>query len=119
MGIKMKHLIDKLEREKALTKTEWITLLNGRTPDLAEYLFAKARDIRHQHYGRDIYIRGLIEFTNYCRNNCYYCGIRRGNEGLKRYRLRKSFPAVNRGMPSAFVPSFCRAARICILRRKK
>ena len=83
----MKHLIDKLEREKALTKTEWITLLNGRTPDLAEYLFAKARDIRHQHYGRDIYIRGLIEFTNYCRNNCYYCGIRRGNEGLKRYRL--------------------------------
>ena len=54
MGIKMKHLIDKLEREKALTKTEWITLLNGRTPDLAEYLFAKARDIRHQHYGRDI-----------------------------------------------------------------
>ena len=87
MGIKMKHLIDKLEREKALTKTEWITLLNGRTPDLAEYLFAKARDIRHQHYGRDIYIRGLIEFTNYCRNNCYYCGIRRGNEGLKRYRL--------------------------------
>ena len=87
MGIKMKHLIDKLGREKALTKTEWITLLNGRTPDLAEYLFAKARDIRHQHYGRDIYIRGLIEFTNYCRNNCYYCGIRRGNEGLKRYRL--------------------------------
>ena len=83
----MKHLIDKLGREKALTKTEWITLLNGRTPDLAEYLFAKARDIRHQHYGRDIYIRGLIEFTNYCRNNCYYCGIRRGNEGLKRYRL--------------------------------
>ena len=87
MGIKMKHLIDKLGREKALTKTEWITLLNGRTPDLAEYLFAKARDIRHRHYGRDIYIRGLIEFTNYCRNNCYYCGIRRGNEGLKRYRL--------------------------------
>ena len=60
MGIKMKHLIDKLGREKALTKTEWITLLNGRTPDLAEYLFAKARDIRHQHYGRDIYIRGLF-----------------------------------------------------------
>ena len=85
----MKHLIDKLEREKALTKTEWITLLNGRTPDLAEYLFAKARDIRHQHYGRDIYIRGLIEFTNYCRNNCYYCGIRRDNKNASRYRLTK------------------------------
>ena len=64
----MKHLIDKLEREKALTKTEWITLLNGRSSDLAEYLFAKARDIRHQHYGRDIYIRGLIDFA-VCRNN--------------------------------------------------
>ena len=85
----MKHLIDKLGREKALTKTEWITLLNGRTPDLAEYLFAKARDIRHQHYGRDIYIRGLIEFTNYCRNNCYYCGIQGSNPNANRYRLSK------------------------------
>ncbi len=87
MGNKMKALIEKLEREQALAKAEWIDLLNGRTPDLAEYLFAKARKIRHLHYGKDVYIRGLIEFTNYCRNNCYYCGIRRGNEGLTRYRL--------------------------------
>ena len=56
MGIKMKHLIDKLG-EKKPSPRRWITLLNGRTPDLAEYLL-KARDIRHQHYGRDIYIRG-------------------------------------------------------------
>ena len=61
----------------------------GRTPELAEYLFQKARDIRIRHYGRDIFIRGLIEFTSYCRNDCYYCGIRCSNKAADRYRLTK------------------------------
>ncbi|ORU01294.1 Biotin synthase [Anaerovibrio sp. JC8] len=43
--------------------------------------------MRERIYGKDVYIRGLIEFTNYCRNNCYYCGIRRGNKIIERYRL--------------------------------
>ena len=43
--------------------------------------------VRKRYYGTDVYIRGLIEFTNYCRNNCYYCGIRRGNSQVDRYRL--------------------------------
>lgn len=51
---------------------------------------ARAADIRRrENYGDKVYIRGLIEFTNYCRNNCYYCGIRRDNKNAERYRLTK------------------------------
>lgn len=52
-------------------------------------LFAEADRIRREVYGDEVYLRGLIEFTNYCANNCYYCGIRAGNTGLDRYRLDK------------------------------
>lgn len=83
----MKELIDKLQKERTLTKTEWITLINGRTPGLAEYLFEKARDERHGYYGHDVYVRGLIEYTNYCRNDCLYCGIQKSNHNITRYRL--------------------------------
>ena len=50
-------------------------------------LYAAARRVREQHYGKDVYLRGLIEFTNYCRNDCKYCGIRRSNKKAQRYRL--------------------------------
>ena len=54
-----------------------------------EILRKEAVRLREKYYGHDVYIRGLIEFTNYCRNNCYYCGIRRDNRYLERYRLTK------------------------------
>ena len=85
----LKQLIDKLTREQALTKEEWIALIDGRSPTLSEYLFQQARDIRHQFYDHDIYMRGLIEFTNYCKNDCLYCGIRKSNGNITRYRLLK------------------------------
>lgn len=88
-GISIYHLIDKLKKEQMLPKEEWITLIDGRTPELAEYLFEQAREVRHKHYGHDIYIRGLIEFTNYCKNDCLYCGIRKSNCNANRYRLSK------------------------------
>ena len=53
------------------------------------YLFERARAVREAVYGREVYLRGLIEFTNYCKNNCYYCGIRAGNKKAERYRLSK------------------------------
>ena len=62
-----------------------LQLLRGEGPD--EALFAEADRIRRSIYGDAVYLRGLIEFTNHCRNNCYYCGIRRDNHGLARYRL--------------------------------
>ena len=82
-----KSFIDKLHKEHTLTKEEWITLIEGRTPELSEYLFSLARKERHRYHGHDVYVRGLIEFTNYCKNDCLYCGIRKSNGNAHRYRL--------------------------------
>lgn len=79
--------IDKLEETGELTEEEFVLLLKGRTKKLEEYAAKKARTIADSIYGKDIYIRGLIEFTNYCKNDCYYCGIQRSNKNALRYRL--------------------------------
>ncbi|BAL83658.1 hypothetical protein SELR_19500 [Selenomonas ruminantium subsp. lactilytica TAM6421] len=83
----MQNLIDKLERNNDLTDEEFIVLLTADSPELDACLAAHARKVREKYYGKDVYIRGLIEFTNHCRNNCYYCGIRRDNPNAQRYRL--------------------------------
>ena len=83
----LQQLVQKLQNTRHLEKEEWAALIRGRTDMLAEYVFSLARKERHQHYGHDVYIRGLIEFTNYCKNDCYYCGIRKSNAGVMRYRL--------------------------------
>ncbi len=82
----MKNLISKLEKEKALEKEEWLALFecNEKIRDL---LFQKARKIRDKIYGKTVFVRGLIEVSNYCKNDCFYCGIRRSNEKAMRYRL--------------------------------
>ena len=85
----MRALLDKLEREGTLTRGEFVALIEGRNEELAQELFHRARAKREAHYGRDVYIRGLIEFTNYCKNDCLYCGIRRSNRCAQRYRLTK------------------------------
>lgn len=83
----MKILLEKLERERVLSRSEFIALLQGRGEALSEELFARARRLREGCYGKDVYIRGLIEFTNHCKNDCYYCGIRASNHKIRRYRL--------------------------------
>jgi len=50
-------------------------------------LYNTADKIRREHYGDKVYIRGLIEVSSYCKNNCLYCGIRAGNKNAQRYRL--------------------------------
>lgn len=85
----MRQLIDKLYKNRILEQEEFKELIDNRTPELSEYLFEKAREVRVENYGHDVYIRGLIEFTNYCKNDCYYCGIRRSNSKAERYRLTK------------------------------
>ena len=87
MEEQLQTLVDKLEAQNRLNREEWIQLIKGRTPELAQYIFEKARKIRQAYYDTDVYIRGLIEFTNYCKNDCYYCGIRRSNSRAHRYRL--------------------------------
>ncbi len=83
-----KILLEKLERERGLSRSEFITLLLGYDEALAERLFERARHVREKYYGKDVFIRGLIEFTNYCKNDCYYCGIRASNGRIGRYRLK-------------------------------
>lgn len=68
-------------------RNELLTLLSCEDPYIIELLRKRADSVRQENYGTNVYIRGLIEFTNYCRNNCYYCGIRRDNTNLTRYRL--------------------------------
>lgn len=85
----MKLLIDKLKRDRILSKEEFIQLLTRRTPELTRYLFEESRKTCKKYYRNSIYMRGLIEFTNYCKNDCYYCGIRKSNPHASRYRLTK------------------------------
>lgn len=83
----MKALIDKLAREHILTREELVMLINNRDPELDRYLFDQAVAARRRIYGHDIFIRGLIEISNHCKNDCLYCGIRRSNRNAVRYRL--------------------------------
>ncbi len=83
----IKALIDTLETEKILTREEFITLLTDYQEEDADYAKEKASKTAKQYFDNKVYTRGLIEFTNYCKNDCYYCGIRRSNTNVKRYRL--------------------------------
>lgn len=85
----MINLIDKLSTEHNLSYNELHQLIEQRNEKSSDYLFEKARQVSILHYGHDVYMRGLIEFTNYCRNDCYYCGIRKSNCDADRYRLTK------------------------------
>lgn len=72
---------------KNATDEELKALIENSAND--KLLFAAADSVRRSHYGDEVYLRGLIEFTNYCKNDCYYCGIRRSNRQAVRYRLTK------------------------------
>ncbi len=83
----IKNLIDKLAREHVLTKEEFVKVLTEKSKDDEDYLRELASQKRNQYFGNKVYTRGLIEFTNYCKNDCYYCGIRKSNLKVSRYRL--------------------------------
>lgn len=86
----VKDIVEKLIMTGELTAEEYVFLLkNHEQSEVRERLTKEAVRLREQYYGKKVYTRGLIEFTNYCKNNCYYCGIRRGNPHAKRYRLTK------------------------------
>lgn len=83
-------LAEKLIEQHNLEKDEYEALIIASDdPEVREPLRKEALRLRQKYYGDKIYIRGLIEYTNYCKNNCYYCGIRRDNRNAQRYRLTK------------------------------
>lgn len=81
--------IEKIKQEKNITIEQLKDLLTTTDRTVIEYLHSQARQVTEAVYGNQIFIRGLIEFTNYCKNDCYYCGIRRSNSCASRYRLEK------------------------------
>lgn len=83
----VRMLVDMLAKHRILSREDFIFLLENLDEDGENYLYEKARETAQAHYGNRIYVRGLMEFTNYCKNDCYYCGIRRGNQNASRYRL--------------------------------
>lgn len=80
-------LIDKLEKNHSLTIDEYEYLIEERTEEATNYIKEKAVKARKEVYGNSVYIRGLIEISNICKNDCLYCGIRRSNMNCERYRL--------------------------------
>ena len=81
-------IVEKLIGTHELTRKEYMELLRcSSDSSVSEKLSEEAVRLRKHYYGNKVYTRGLIEFTNYCRNNCYYCGIRRDNKHTIRYRL--------------------------------
>jgi biotin synthase len=84
---RMKNLIEKLYNESYLEPDEFLEVLNNMNDDYRNILFEKAKEVRHRNYGSSVYLRALIEFTNYCKRNCMYCGIRAANRNADRYRL--------------------------------
>ena len=89
MDIKERELIDKLDSEGRLSEGEYADLIRNRDDEAADLLKNLATGKRKAVFSDAIYIRGLIELSSYCKNNCLYCGIRRDNAGAQRYRLAK------------------------------
>jgi len=85
----LRKIVDKLRKEKFLEREEFVDLIQNRNDECFEYISSLARVEREKVFGKKVYIRGLIEFTNYCKNDCFYCGIRKSNKNALRYRLNE------------------------------
>ena len=76
-----------LRDTQTLPRDEMRCLLESMTKEDEEFLYSQAREVCDQHYQKAVFLRGLIEFSSWCRNDCYYCGLRRSNTRAQRYRL--------------------------------
>lgn len=87
MTEKIKNIIDFLSETHHLTEEEYLFLIKNRNEETAGYLRQKADEVRKKVYNNKIFIRGLIEISNICKNDCFYCGIRSSNKNCDRYKL--------------------------------
>ena len=83
----LKPLIERLAENHSLSEEEYERLITERDEESASLLRERAVAVRKEIYGNTVFVRGLIEISNYCKNDCYYCGIRRSNALAERYRL--------------------------------
>lgn len=84
----MEKIVKDFLENQNLKKDEFVELIRAyKDPEAVEALKTQAVELRKKYYGDQVFTRGLIEFTNYCKNDCYYCGIRRSNQNAQRYRL--------------------------------
>lgn len=90
MTDKILKIIHKLIKEHSLSLDEYEALIVHRSEEAFEMLRSEALSLRHSVYSKDVFVRGLIEISNICKNDCFYCGIRRSNKNCERYRLDKS-----------------------------
>ena len=90
IGMRYQDTVKKIREKQNIDLKELHTLLSEKASEEdIQYLYAQAREVADEVYGKQVFKRGLIEFTNYCKNDCYYCGIRRSNACAERYRLDK------------------------------
>ena len=82
--------IDRLNAEKCLPHEEWTALLSTWTDSDREYAAGFARGLAVARFGNGVFVRGIVEFSNVCRNDCLYCGIRKSNRKVERYRLTEA-----------------------------
>ncbi|HHV46280.1 MAG TPA: [FeFe] hydrogenase H-cluster radical SAM maturase HydE [Tissierellia bacterium] len=85
----MRYILEKLYLKNSITREELLYLLDNLEEKYRNELYRLAYNTTLKTYGNRIFVRGLLEFTNYCRNNCKYCGLRRGNTKVERYRLSR------------------------------
>ena len=86
---KVAELLRQLQKTHHLSLEEYELILSERTKEDEELAKNLAKECTEEYYGNGVYTRGLIEFTNYCKNDCHYCGIQRANKEVERYRLTK------------------------------
>ena len=85
----VKKLIDKLNRDHNLTREEWVVVFRNYKQEDTQYAQELAQEIAVGNFGKTIYFRGIVEYSNICKNDCYYCGIRCSNKKVSRYRLTR------------------------------
>ena len=83
------NIVDRLVAGAAMDRNGWLRLLSLQGDEERRYVQQRAMEVAHQNFGNGVFVRGLIEISSYCRNNCNYCGIRCGNRAALRYRLTK------------------------------
>lgn len=87
-GISIYEMDEIIQRiDKGIIRKSDILKLLSLPSEKTSYLFEKAREIRNKYDGKNVHLRALIEFSNHCKRNCLYCGLRRDNRSLKRYRM--------------------------------